>query len=182
MCNIMNLSKDSGLAKEIKNNVFRKRTRLSHRQTLIRSYSYCSMIGKPIQQREQLHIEKFKKRESHTNSKTSYLILQGVYILLGLLKKAPAATFLGTFTLATSRLTFSFAALELSQALHLVEDELQELLSSNNFEMAANAWILLGELLNVGFREVSAESQVEFAGEVVVEFRKEFDIQEQYCR
>lgn len=86
------------------------------------------------------------------------------------LEKAPAATFLGTFTLAATRLTFTFAALELSQAFHLVEDELQELLPSNDLEMAANAWILFGELLDIGFREVSAESQVEFAGEVVVEF------------
>jgi hypothetical protein len=64
----------------------------------------------------------------------------------------------------------------LSNALDFLQGQLKELLFTDNIEVAADSGVLACEAFDLGVGEVSAESHIEFTGEVVVELREELDI------
>lgn len=74
------------------------------------------------------------------------------------------------------------APVELTDTFDLLERQLQQLLLPNDVEVLADAGVLAGEPLDLCVGEMSAESHVELAREVVVEFGEELDVEKEHGR
>lgn len=70
-------------------------------------------------------------------------------------------------------------ALQLAQALDLLQGQLQQLLLLDDVKVPPDTGVLAGEALHLRVGEVPAESHVQLAGEVVVEFREELHVEEE---
>lgn len=72
---------------------------------------------------------------------------------------------------------------QLPQTLDFLEYQFQLLLASNDIQMLADSGIFASEPFNLGLIEVPAKPNVQFSGEVVVEFGEELDVEEEHsCR
>jgi len=98
-------------------------------------------------------------------------------------EQAPPTPFLlGPLSASRSLEPLGLPALELLEALHLVEDELEQLLAPNDLEMAPHLGILLSKPLHLVVRQVAAEAQVQLAREVVVELGQQLHVEEKHRR
>lgn len=69
--------------------------------------------------------------------------------------------------------------LQLPQPLHLLEHELEPLLAPHDIEMAPDLGVLARKAVDFVLRETAAETRVQLAGQLVVEFGEEFSFEEE---
>lgn len=65
------------------------------------------------------------------------------------------------------------------QRLHLPQHLLQQLLPPNRIQMTPHLAILSCKPLHLRLRQPPAKPAIQFPGEIVIEFREEFDVQEE---
>lgn len=86
------------------------------------------------------------------------------------LKQAPAPALLLALSSSAARPPLLLPSIELSQALHLLEDKLEELLATDDLQMLTDLGVLPRKLLDIGLAQVPPETEIQLSGEVVVEF------------
>lgn len=79
------------------------------------------------------------------------------------------------------RFALRITAIQLANALNLLQRQLEQLLLANDVEVATDAGVFAGKTLDFSVGEMSAQTHVQLAGKVVVEFGEELDVEEEDC-
>jgi hypothetical protein len=72
------------------------------------------------------------------------------------------------------------AAVELTDTFDLLQSQFQQLFLADDVEVAADPRIFAGKTFDLGVGKMSSESCIKLSGEIIIELRQEFDVEEEY--